>query len=475
MAGNIYAWSTTAASNASADSTINWAEGQLPSTVNDSARAEMAVHAAFLADNNASGTTSGSSSAYTLTSNLTSTLVTGLLLQPLVHTANSGACTLNVTPSGGVAFGAKAIKVINVGGEADPAAGMLQANGIHKFNYNSAANGGSGAFILLNPAQPDVSRISSFQYGLTVAASSSALTISLTTAAGSTPSPADPVFIQFRSATGTTGTVSPLAVTAATSLTISAGSTLGVTSSEAFRVWIVGFNDGGTFRLGAVNCSTWSTTAATIYGVLNSAAGTFGGFGSSTAEGGAGAADSAGVIYTGSAVTTKPMRVLGYAEWSASGLTAGTWTTTNLNTLQPYTPETKLPGEIIQVSSSASTTTASTSSTTYTSSGYTVAITPQSATSIIRVQAMGTVQNSANNGGLTRLSRGTTANTNMFGNETDIAGAISVIAPFSNFGLDKPNSSSAQTYALQFKSSAAGQTSVGNSLALQMEAQELMG
>jgi hypothetical protein len=36
---SFFKWSKTAAANASADSTVNWAEGQAPSTVNDSARA----------------------------------------------------------------------------------------------------------------------------------------------------------------------------------------------------------------------------------------------------------------------------------------------------------------------------------------------------------------------------------------------------------------------------------------------------
>jgi chorismate mutase/prephenate dehydratase len=39
----VYNWSTTAASNDTADSTINWREAQAPSTVNDSARAMMAA------------------------------------------------------------------------------------------------------------------------------------------------------------------------------------------------------------------------------------------------------------------------------------------------------------------------------------------------------------------------------------------------------------------------------------------------
>jgi hypothetical protein len=39
----VYTWPTTAANNATADSTINWAEGMAPSAVNDSARAQMAA------------------------------------------------------------------------------------------------------------------------------------------------------------------------------------------------------------------------------------------------------------------------------------------------------------------------------------------------------------------------------------------------------------------------------------------------
>lgn len=43
----LWNWSTTAANNATADPSINWQEGQAPSTVNDSARAMMAAIAAW--------------------------------------------------------------------------------------------------------------------------------------------------------------------------------------------------------------------------------------------------------------------------------------------------------------------------------------------------------------------------------------------------------------------------------------------
>jgi hypothetical protein len=62
---SVYDWSTTAASNSNADPGINWAEGMLPSAVNDSARATMAAIAAFLRD--ATVVTGGAGNAYTAT------------------------------------------------------------------------------------------------------------------------------------------------------------------------------------------------------------------------------------------------------------------------------------------------------------------------------------------------------------------------------------------------------------------------
>lgn len=50
MATGIGAWSTTAGDNDDADTNINWAEGQGPETVNNSARAMMAAEAVFLRD-----------------------------------------------------------------------------------------------------------------------------------------------------------------------------------------------------------------------------------------------------------------------------------------------------------------------------------------------------------------------------------------------------------------------------------------
>ena len=160
-------------------------------------------------------------------------------------------------------------------------------------------------------------------------------TIALKTAAGSDPSSSDPIRIAFRNATAGTGDFTVLEVTAATSSVISSGSTLGATSATAFRLWLVGFNDAGTFRLGVIKCALTDG----VYGLQDNV------LESSTAEGGAGAADSSGVIYTGTAVTSKAMRVLGYLEYTLT--TAGTWDAAP-SVIQLYSHGDRLPGETVQ-------------------------------------------------------------------------------------------------------------------------------
>lgn len=100
-------WSTSAASNNSADSSVNWAEGMAPSAVNNSARAEMASVASFIKDNSGTLLTSGTTAAYTVTSMQVSSAVTdGYTIAVRFHAANDASATLNVD---GVA--AKAIEL----------------------------------------------------------------------------------------------------------------------------------------------------------------------------------------------------------------------------------------------------------------------------------------------------------------------------------------------------------------------------
>lgn len=99
MATGIVTWSTTAASNATSDSNVNWAEGQAPSSVNDSARAMMASAAKWRDDTNGSIATGGTSTAFTITSNQSFASVTAMdnaVIAFIPHTTSGAAPTLAV-------------------------------------------------------------------------------------------------------------------------------------------------------------------------------------------------------------------------------------------------------------------------------------------------------------------------------------------------------------------------------------------
>lgn len=99
MALPFYNWSKTAASNATSDSTVNWAEGQAPSSVNDSARAMMASTAGYRDDIAGAIVTGGTSTAYTVSSyEVFDTLahMNGQMIAFTPHTTNGATVTLNV-------------------------------------------------------------------------------------------------------------------------------------------------------------------------------------------------------------------------------------------------------------------------------------------------------------------------------------------------------------------------------------------
>ncbi|MGY8706354.1 phage tail protein [Bradyrhizobium sp. 18BD] len=96
----LYKWSQTAGNNASADSTINWAEGQVPSSINDSARAMMASLAKYRDDTCGGGLgTGGTATAYTLASNQVFDSTAHMAAQELTvyfHATSGANPTLNV-------------------------------------------------------------------------------------------------------------------------------------------------------------------------------------------------------------------------------------------------------------------------------------------------------------------------------------------------------------------------------------------
>jgi hypothetical protein len=131
----LYTWSKTAPANATADATINWAEGQSPSSVNDSARATMAAVAKYRDDNNGSITTGGTSTAYTATSNQVFDTRAHMDKQQITivpHATSGAAPTLNVD-----ALGAKAI---NQSTGVAVATGALVLGTPYRLTYLNATN-----------------------------------------------------------------------------------------------------------------------------------------------------------------------------------------------------------------------------------------------------------------------------------------------------------------------------------------------
>ncbi len=130
----LYKWSTIAANNANADGSINWAEGQAPSSVNDSARAEMAAVAKFRDDISGAVTTGGSSTAYTVTSNQgfnSLASMGGKMIAFVPHTTNGATVTLNVD-----GLGAKPLRSAP---STELLAGVLVQGTPYVATYNSSA------------------------------------------------------------------------------------------------------------------------------------------------------------------------------------------------------------------------------------------------------------------------------------------------------------------------------------------------
>jgi microcystin-dependent protein len=136
---SIYSWSQTASSNATADATINWAEGQAPSTINDSARAMMAATAKYRDDIAGAIVTTGTSTAYAVSSySVFDTLahLNGQVIAFTPHATNGATVTLNVD-----SLGAKPLR-------SAPNAELLAGVLIQGTPYLAVYNNSDGAFYL---------------------------------------------------------------------------------------------------------------------------------------------------------------------------------------------------------------------------------------------------------------------------------------------------------------------------------------
>jgi len=192
-----------------------------------------------------------------------------------------------------------------------------------------AISGNAGGTGILTITSPNTS--SNYTLTLPTASGTVALTsnipsatiqiqpISASVAASALTISASALNLDFRSTTLGSGTVTTVSGTPA-NLVISSGSTLGTVNATASRIVVLALNNAGTIELAAVNISGGNQLDET--NLI-----------STTAEGGAGAADSANVIYSTTARTSVAYRVIGYIE--STQATAGTWATAP-STIQGY-------------------------------------------------------------------------------------------------------------------------------------------
>lgn len=197
---------------------------------------------------------------------------------------NTGASTVDIDSLG--------VVDIKTSAGADPAAGDIPAGGLTTLRYDDA----NSWFELIDQAssgtQPTL-----FTIDGSVAAS--AMTLSL-----------EPTTIDFRSSTLGSGAVDSIVVGSTISTVISSGSTGGSVSTEISKIILLAINNAGTAELAWVNISGGNNLdESTLI--------------STTAEGGAGAADAANVIYSTTARSNVVFKVLGYVE--STQATAGTW------------------------------------------------------------------------------------------------------------------------------------------------------
>jgi hypothetical protein len=164
-------------------------------------------------------------------------------------------------------------------------------------------------------------------YGFTVSASAQALTIALKTQAGNDPSAAVPLGIPFRSATLTSGTYNTRAVTAAVSLVVPQGATLGFTNAMTSYLDVYALDNAGTVELAVVHLSGEADYLLLDEGPVYSTTVISTG------------SDSGGTLYSTAARSNVPITWLGRFKVQ-TGPTAGDWANapTFLTVEPPLTP-----------------------------------------------------------------------------------------------------------------------------------------
>lgn len=230
--------------------------------------------------------TAGAAPAYTLTpSPAITALAEDQRFHIKFHSATTGACTLAVN-----GLPATSLKQYNsAGAKIDPG---ISANQLTDIEYD-------GTDWVILDALPTSSGSSQIQQ-ISASVGASALTIS-----------ASALSLEFRSTTLGSGSVTSVSGTPS-SLVISSGSTLGTTNNTQSDIAVLAINNAGVIEIAAVNIAGGVDLSET--GLI-----------STTAEGGAGAADSISTIYSTTARANVAYRVIGIIR--STQVNAGTWAT----------------------------------------------------------------------------------------------------------------------------------------------------
>ncbi len=142
--------------------------------------------------------------------------------------------------------------------------------------------------------------------GLSASVATKALTVALKTKALADPSSTDPVQIAFRNATLTTGDYSVVSATAATSVVVPSGGTLGFTAAEDGLIYVYAINNAGTIELAVAKKALFDESIVHSTTAISATA------------------DSDNVLYSTTARTNVAVRLIGRIRIT-TGAVAGEW------------------------------------------------------------------------------------------------------------------------------------------------------
>lgn len=198
----------------------------------------------------------------------------------------------------------RAVDPTSVATSAEP--GSLLMNPSTNVLYKKLDSGSSTNWEIIQSSSASIDQSYELSnLGLAASVAANALTIALKDKSGANPSGGSPVYVGFRNATLATGQYSRVTISSSLSMVVSSGSTLGTSDGDDYYLYVYLLNNAGTAEL-AVSLSYFED-----------------GIHSTTAEGGAGTADSNAVMYSTTARSNVATRLIG--RLLVNEATAGTW------------------------------------------------------------------------------------------------------------------------------------------------------